>query len=164
MIRYCEIEDIKEVASIITEDWKIAYKGIIDDDFLANINASDREKRMKEQFKVRSAFVFEDEEGVKGYCRFGDNDEERETGEIYALYIKWNERNKGIGSKLVEIVKEMFKEEGYQKMVIWCLEQNTKGRSFYEKMGGKLERKEYKMIGEKKYLEVCYQYELNGGK
>ena len=49
-------------------------------------------------------------------------------------------------------------------MVIWCLEQNTKGRSFYEKMGGKLERKEYKMIGEKKHLEVCYQYELNGGK
>ena len=30
MIRYYEERDIDEVAKIIVEDWKIVYKGIID--------------------------------------------------------------------------------------------------------------------------------------
>lgn len=34
MIRYYEERDIDEVAKIIVEDWKIAYKGIIDINYL----------------------------------------------------------------------------------------------------------------------------------
>lgn len=33
MIRYYEQKDIEQVAKIITEDWKIVYKGIIDDEY-----------------------------------------------------------------------------------------------------------------------------------
>ena len=50
MIRYYEKEDIKQIAKIIDEDWKIAYKGIVDIDYLKNLNYKDREKRIKEKY------------------------------------------------------------------------------------------------------------------
>ena len=37
MIRYYKKEDIDEIAKIIVDDWKIAYKGIIDDKVLEDL-------------------------------------------------------------------------------------------------------------------------------
>ena len=34
MIKYYEEKDIEEVAKIIVDDWKIAYKGIIDNEYM----------------------------------------------------------------------------------------------------------------------------------
>ena len=45
-------------------------------------------------------------------------------------------------------------------MILWCLEKNKNGRSFYEKMEGKLYNKRNIEIGNKEYGEVCYKYNL----
>ena len=45
-------------------------------------------------------------------------------------------------------------------MVIWCLEENKNARKFYEKMGGKLYKTRNIEIGNKKYPEVCYKYDI----
>ena len=37
IIRNANIEDLKEVASIAVNSWKVAYKGIIDEEYLKNI-------------------------------------------------------------------------------------------------------------------------------
>ena len=50
MIRYYEEKDIYEVAKIIVDDWKIAYKGIIDSRYLENLNYEDKAKRIKEKY------------------------------------------------------------------------------------------------------------------
>ena len=36
IIRRAKEEDARQIAEIIVEDWKIAYKGIIDDEYLDN--------------------------------------------------------------------------------------------------------------------------------
>lgn len=161
MIRYYEERDIDKIAKIIVDDWKIAYKGIIDDDYLENLNYIDRAKNIKEKYEKQKSIVYIDKEDVKGYCRFGENrDNEKEYGEIYALYIKYDERNNGIGKSLSKKAMQILKDKGYKEVVIWCLKENKNARKFYEKIGGKLCNERKIAIGDKQYDEVCYKYNL----
>lgn len=161
LIRYYEERDIDKIAKIIVDDWKIAYKGIIDNDYLENLNYIDRAKNIKEKYEKQKSIVYIDNEDVKGYCRFGENrDNEKEYGEIYALYIKYDERNNGIGKSLSKKAMQILKDKGYKEAVIWCLKENKNARKFYEKIGGKLCNERKIAIGDKQYDEVCYKYNL----
>ena len=134
MIRYYEERDIDKIAKIIVDDWKIAYKGIIDDDYLENLNYIDRAKNIKEKYEKQKSIVYIDNEDVKGYCRFGENrDNKKEYGEIYALYIKYGERNNGIGKSLSKKAMQILKDKGYKEVVIWCLKENKKEVTNYKK-------------------------------
>ena len=65
MIRYYEKEDIEQIAKIIDEDWKIAYKGIVDENYLKNLNYKDREKRIKEKYKKEKSIVYVEDNTIK---------------------------------------------------------------------------------------------------
>ena len=161
MIRYYEEKDIEEVAKIIVDDWKIAYKGIIDNEYLEKLSYKDKAKRIKEKYSKQKALVYVENDKIKGYCRFGENrDNEKEYGEIYALYIKSGEKNNGIGKKLSKKAMKILTERGYKEAVIWCLKENKNARIFYEKIGGKLFKERKIPIGDKEYDEVCYKYKL----
>ena len=161
MIRYYEEKDIEQVAKIIDEDWKIAYKGIIDDEYLDNLNYKDREERIRKKYVREKAIVYDDNGVIKGFCRFGENrDEEKELAEIYALYVKNDNRRTGIGGKLISKAKEIFRKRGYKEVILWCLKENRNGRNFYEKVGGKLYKERKFKIGDKYYDEVSYKYNL----
>ena len=136
MIRFYKENEIGQIAKIIDEDWKIAYKGIINQEYLDSLNYKDREKRIREKYKKEKGIVYVEDNLVKGYCRFGQSKKEKELGEVYALYVKNEFRKFGIGKKLLEKAEEMLKNNGYKEMIIWCLQENKIGRNFYEKQGG----------------------------
>ena len=46
MIRYYEYEDIEDIAKLIDDNWKSAYRGIIDDEFL---DQKDKKRNMKKR-------------------------------------------------------------------------------------------------------------------
>ena len=46
IIRNATIEDVERIADIKIEGWQTAYRGIIDDDFLDNM---DREKKLRRE-------------------------------------------------------------------------------------------------------------------
>ena len=164
MIRYYEKEDIEQIAKLIDEDWKIAYRGIIDDEYLDNLNYKDREKKVRDKYEKEKAIVDIEDGIVKGFCRFGENrDEEESLGEIYALYIKNDNRRTGIGEKLITKAKEILMKRGYKEFILWCLKENKNARGFYEKVGGKLYKERKFKIGEKYYDEVSYKYNLKEG-
>ena len=48
IIRNATIEDVERIADIKIEGWQTAYRGIIDDDFLDNM---DREKEIEKRWK-----------------------------------------------------------------------------------------------------------------
>ena len=160
MIRYYEENEIDQIAKIIDEDWKITYKGMISQEYLDNLNYKDREERIRKKYKKEKGIVYVEENIVKGYCRFGQSKEEKELGEIYALYVKNNYIRRKIGEKLMKKAKKILKEREYKEMILWCLEKNKNARKFYEKQGGILSGKRKFKIGDKYYSEVSYKYEL----
>ena len=88
-------EDIEQVAKILIDSWRIAYKDIIDKTFLQNLNMDDKVQTLKEENKAGEHRIARDKETneVVGVTRFGKRLDELDRfteydGEIYGLYVK----------------------------------------------------------------------------
>ena len=160
-------DDIEQVAKILINSWKIAYRDIIDKTFLENLSLEEKIQKLKEQYKDGGYTIArnKDTNEVVGVTRFGKRLDELNRfteydGEIYALYVKPGLLRKKIGSRLLLHAKERLKEQGNHKMIIWCLKENEPSRKFYESMGGILLGEKMRNIGGKDYLLVGYGYEI----
>ncbi len=160
-------DGIEQVAKILIDSWKIAYRDIIDKTFLENLSLEEKIQKLKEQYKDGGYTIArnKDTNEVVGVTRFGKRLDELNRfteydGEIYALYVKPGLLRKKIGSRLLLHAKEKLKEQGNHKMIIWCLKENEPSRKFYESMGGILLGEKMRNIGGKDYLLVGYGYEI----
>lgn len=161
-IRDVEADDLMQVAEICINGWKMAYRGIIDDEYLDSLDVNQKYERFKSNYKDGHFIVAINDEKVLGFCRYSDEyrDSDEFDCELCALYINLEDRGCGIGSALVNYVMNYFRSIGKETMIIWCLEENYKAREFYEKMGGKLYKQKEIEKGGKKYEEVGFKYEL----
>ncbi len=160
-------EDIEQVAKILIDSWRIAYKDIIDETFLQNLCLEEKIEKLKKEYKDKEYTIARNKEinEIIGVTRFGKRLDELDRfieydGEIYALYVKPELLRKKIGSKLLLYAKERLKEQGSHKMIIWCLKENQPSRKFYESMGGIWLGEKMRNIGGKDYSLVGYGYEI----
>ena len=56
-------------------------------------------------------------------------------GEIWALYVSPKCWRNGYGQALIEYAEEMARDSQMPNLVLWVLEKNRRGRSFYERVG-----------------------------
>ncbi len=162
-IRRARYEDIDSIVDIQINGWRNSYRGIIDDEYLDNMDRKEKIEKRKndyEDFIVAELFG-----KVVGFSRYTDSSiftpEVKEAdSELLALYVKTDLKNKGIGTKLFNYIVQEFKSKGKNMMVLWCLKDNFKSRGFYEKMGGKIIAERGINIGAKEYMEVCFGYNI----
>ena len=159
-----KIEDSLEIAKLIKDGWNSAYKGIISDEYLENMDVEKISKSWKEGIEKNknNIFVYKENNHIIGVIRFGKAEDSilKNTGEIFVLYIKPEEKRKGFGTKLIEFAKNKFMENGYDRMIIWCLKGNKQGANFYKKHGGdKIKERDY-VVGGIKVREEGYIFNL----
>lgn len=157
-VRPAEKDDVRVIAEICVEDWKIAYKGIIGDDFLDSMNVDDRYQIEVKRYDKH--FVATDGDKVLGYSWLEEADDEAADCEVIALYVRYNQRKNGIGRILMEHAFEHFRELSKKSMIVWCLKDNLESRKFYEKMGGREYRISLHKWGVKDYAIVSYLFDL----
>ena len=158
IIRKAIEEDVKQIAEILVEDWKIAYRGIIDDNYLDSMSVEDRYQIEVRRFREYTVAVEGNE--VLGYAWNQMMDDDVADCEIIALYVRYSKRNNGIGKALMLDSMELFRKSGKQTMIIWCLEDNHESRKFYEKMGGKEYDTGTHRWGDREYNMISYLYQL----
>lgn len=165
IIRKVKREDIEDVVDIQVTGWQTAYKGIIDDEYLDNLSREEKIKKRKKDFDSNGFIVAEYENKVIGFCRYlneNRNEEIKEADcELLALYVKYEYKHKGVGTKLFSYVKEEFKKMNKHKMILWCLKENENAKKFYTKMGGKVVAEKDIEFGWKLYKEVAFLYSLD---
>ncbi len=158
IVRKAEKEDVRQIAEILVEDWQIAYRGIMDDAFLDSISVDQRyEIEIKRYQKL---IVAADADRILGYAWLESPDEEPADCEIIALYVRYADRNQGIGKLLMQDAVNRFRENGKKRMIIWCLKENHESRRFYEKTGGKEFQAGSHRWGDKEYEMISYLYDL----
>lgn len=158
IIRRAEKEDVRQIAEILVEDWKKAYRGIIDDAFL---DAMDVDQRCEiEGKRYRKYIVATDGSGVLGYAWLEMAGDEEADCEIVALYVRYSQKNGGIGKALLRYAMGVFREAGKQKMILWCLKDNHASRRFYEKTGGQAVKTGFHNWGGREYEMIAYLYDL----
>lgn len=147
-----EVSDSLEIAKLIKEGWNSAYRGLISNEYLNNMNIERISKSWKEgtEKNKNNIFVYKKDNQILGVIRFEKTESInlKNVGEVFVLYVKPEEKRKGIGSKLLEFAKNKFIQASYDKMIIWCLKGNKQGANFYKKHGGsKIKERNYIVRG-----------------
>ena len=157
-VRKAKKEDVRQIAEICVEDWKAAYRGIIDDDFLDAMRVDERYNI--EINRYRDLVVADDGNEVLGYAWLQAAGDETADCEIVALYVRYSYKNNGVGKRLLRYAIRYFREIGRKRMIIWCLKENHESRRFYERTGGKEFRSSSHNWGGKDYDIVSYLYDI----
>ncbi len=165
IIRNIEEKDIPSVADIKINGWRTAYKGIIDDKVLNSMNRNERIEKIRKTYKDNGFIVAELNNEVVGFCNYIDTNKFTQDisdidCELLAIYVKPDLKYNGIGTKLFQFVINEFKSKKKTKMILWCLKDNEPSRKFYTKMGGEIFKERTIEIGEKKYYEVGFIYNI----
>jgi len=160
IIRKAARDDVRQIAEILVEDWKTAYRGIIDSDYLEAMNVEERYQRELQRYPVYTVAAAGNE--VLGFSWNDMTGSDDADCEIVALYVKYAKRKRGIGSALFRNAMDSFKASGKKSMILWCLKENTDARRFYERMGGKAYKTGTHPWGNKDYEMIAYLYTLEG--
>ena len=159
IIRQATEEDAWQIADILVEDWKKAYRGIIDSDYLDSMNVEERYQRELQRYRIYRVAAAEKE--ILGFTWNEMAGGEESDCEIIAIYIRYSKRNSGIGRALFNDSVNLFRAAGRKKMIIWCLRENAEARKFYEKMGGTVCKTGTHQWGNRMYDMISYLYQLD---
>ena len=142
LIRPLTDADIDDVALVHVRTWQAGYAGIVPADYLAALDPVANAARRR-GWPVRPGqhtLVAAQDGRVVGFVSFGPRRRDDETfddeiGEVYAIYVEPGHWRGGIGRDLMDAAKLGLAGAGFRGLVLWVLEENDRGRRFYERMG-----------------------------
>ena len=135
-IRYvAQSDDPLEISNIYESSWKYAYKNIIPQDYLDSFPKGHWADNINQESR-NNLVVIEDGViiGTASFCK-SRWEEYSDYGEIVSIYFLPEYIGKGYGSLLLKRCVEELQQRGFDKMLLWVLEDNCRARSFYEKNG-----------------------------
>ena len=135
--------DSVQIARIHVEAWRDAYAALLPAEYLARLDPKIEAARWNRASmnRVENTLVADADGELAGYAIIGPaRRRDRPAGEIYALYVETDWRERGVGRALVEAAFGRFRKRNLDQAIIWCLEGNFAARGFYERCGGTLIR------------------------
>ena len=140
MIRQAHVDDAEAIAKVHVASWQVAYKGLMPDDFLANLSIESRKTQWQQWLEQneQAMMVCEVNNNIVGFSSAGkarDSDLNNHVAELYTLYLLLDFWGKGYGKKLYQETLKELTARGYKQFVLWVLDSNQRGRTFYEAMG-----------------------------
>ena len=167
IIRKNILEDQEQMAHIKIDGWKNTYDKIIASKYLKTLDYKSQTERYVASFDEYKDLVLVAvrENEVLGYSCYHYYDKDHNfDSELVSLYIKENEKGRGIGTKLLKRTIKELKENDKDNMIVWCLSDNKNAIKFYEKMGGKKVIEKDAKIGDEKYKEYGYFFDFENYK
>ncbi|WEV58140.1 GNAT family N-acetyltransferase [Ligilactobacillus acidipiscis] len=137
IVRPCKKdENFSEISNLYLKTWKSAYKDLLPQKLLAQLN----DNTWSPQKRWQNTFVAENNsKKIIGACSFGParSDIFPNYGELYSLYIDPEYQHIGTGSRLRKLALDKLQQSGYQFAFLWVLYNNMPAIKFYGKMGFK---------------------------
>jgi GNAT superfamily N-acetyltransferase len=154
--------DSLAIASVHVKSWQTTYRGIISDDYLDDLDASERTKKWEKILSDPNQKVFVTLEWEK-IVWFATCDKSEEfdwyDSTISSIYLLKEYQGKGIWRKLFNNCLSHLQQLGCHSMYIWVLADNP-AKNFYEKMGGEyMDRKKIE-IGNEIHIESLYGWKI----
>lgn len=136
-IRLLIEKEITEMVELYVKSWRATYKGIIPDKILDTITVEKFNKIWEEYITKENNGIFGAFENdiFLGFGAFTPDDEIENTLYLDSLHIKSEYKGKGIGTKIIEHLKNYAKENGYQNLSVSIMCGNNRARSLYTKLG-----------------------------
>lgn len=154
--------DSEKVAKLKIENYKETYKNIFPNNFLNEMSFEKEKEKYVEGLKNRKVLLYYDEDKVLGYIYYGKRKNHKEVlpdfdGEIYAIYVDVNYKNKGIGTILIKSALYDLMNE-YKKIILWCMDDNLQAIQFYKNRNFKKADKLEVEVGGKSLFESAFTF------
>lgn len=165
-LRRARGDDAMAVAAMHVRAWQEAYRGIIPDDVLDGLDVAARADRYTFDLEGPDApesWIVTDGDTVLGLVALGPcrDEDAASLGEVRALYVLPERWRSGVGSALMSRAERRLVERGFTEAVLWVLEDNQRGRRFYEATGWRRDgRTKTVDIGGHPIDEIRYQKRL----
>lgn len=140
-LRLAGVDDAPTIARIHVDTWRAAYRGLVPDEFLQNMNYSQREEYTRAALiaHLEETYMVEDGDEAVGILTIGlcrDSDlPAGSCGEIWGIYLVSERWRQGLGTWLVDEAERKLQARGYNKVTLWVFEGNSAARRFYEAVG-----------------------------
>lgn len=123
-------DDPLEISSIYEQSWKYAYKDIIPQTYLDSIPSGRWANGVNKN--GRRDLVAVDNGRLVGTASICASRWEQHSafGEIVSIYLLPEYMGKGIGKPLLQKCIEELQKAGYEKILLWVLEDNSRARRF----------------------------------
>ena len=134
-LREATVADANAIAEIHVGTWRVAYRGLIPDDYLASLSVEQRREYWKgalSQSGPGKVAVAEDEAGIIGFCAYGPTRDADGEGiaEIYAVYVQPGKWNRGAGRALCELAFREAAAREHTAITLWALKGNEVAHRF----------------------------------
>lgn len=166
-IRNATVEDALDMGTLHTLSWQVAYKGIIDQNYLDAIDAQKRIEKWREIIEnktpTQTILVAELNGKIIGFASGNVHEEYKGRYFIQALYLHPSYFNKGLGVPLLEGFKKATRKLGYDKMACTVLKENKRARRVYEREGGVHQKRMatgFQTSDGHNYLEEVYFFDI----
>ena len=165
-LRRATSADAAAVAAMHIRAWQVAYRGIIPDRFLDGLDVGARAGRYSFDLAGPAdptTWIAADGNDVVGMLTFCPSRDEDlpGLGEVQALYVAPEQWRSGAGSALMDKAERLLIEAGFTEAALWVLEDNARGRRFYEATGWNADgRTKTVEIGGRELVEVRYRKSL----
>ena len=165
LIREATALDAGALASVLVQSWRAAYRGIIDDDYLASLSVARRTQGFDDWFRdhPHSNFIrvaVDARATPLGFAHGGParGSVQGTLGEIYVFYLLPEAQRRGIGTQLMRSMARGLDLRGMDSLRVWALERNP-ARAFYEALGGRAADTRETTVGKNRLREVAYRWD-----
>jgi GNAT superfamily N-acetyltransferase len=136
VIRLATAADAEAIERIRIRGWQQAYRHIFDPAELDRLEPdwTRFEHELEHPPPGRATFVAELGGCVIGFALVGPSRDERNLGELYAIYVDPDSWSLGAGHRLIRRAEQQLAVE-YREATLWVLEENVRARVFYERGG-----------------------------
>lgn len=142
LIRPAEISDARRIAEIHADAWRAAYRGILPDSVLGELDVDRRTQVWATRIAGKKESVLvADSRHVVGWATFGQchDADGIGAGEVSEIYIDPAVFRQGIGRQLWNAVMADLAASGFDSAAVWVLSANEPARRFYEAVGGQID-------------------------
>lgn len=165
-IRKAVKADAVSIASIHSNTWRVAYKGIVPLDVLDKMSFNNRLEYFRGILETdeEETVVAMVKNLVVGFMTFGksrDEDLGSENAEVWGIYIDVSYFNKGIGTSLMNWVEDEFTSRGFRSVYLWTLEDNLRATMFYTSLGYRRDGKTKNLMGDTTMKAIRYYKEID---
>lgn len=141
-LRVAKDEDYNTLVQMHVESWRVAYKGLVSDQYLDKDVVEERREHWKEKLPFNgpdrsTVIAYDDATGQLAGFVLSEYDQSKEKDMVYVehLHVLPGWQGSGIGKKLMQNASDWTRSKALNKVYLYVLEQNTKAINFYESQG-----------------------------
>jgi ribosomal protein S18 acetylase RimI-like enzyme len=164
-LRRATFRDAMEVARVHVGTWRSAYRGIVPQEYLDSLSVERRARNYTFDAEVENhlTWIALDRGTIVGFVTVGrvDDVDFPRLGEVQGLYVSTDRWRSGIGSVLLRKGEQLLTGVADTPAILWVLEDNVRGRAFYEAQGWSADgHQKIVELGGKSLVELRYQKRL----